>query len=71
MSYEQDLYSKTEIVADGKVEILIDEFITRKDGRETPDRDDGPCEYTITVKRDTTTIHEFNVIADEIELIRL
>ena len=69
MSYEQDLYSKTEIVAVGKVEILIDEFITKADGLGR--LDDSPHKYTITVKRDTTTIHEFNVIADEIELVRL
>ncbi len=63
MSYDQEYYNRAEVVADGKVEVLIDEFITRAF--------DGPCTYTIMVKQGTTVVHELTITADEIELVRL
>ena len=71
MSLDPEYLSRSSVVADGKVYVLIDEFITKADGRLTPERDDGPCTYTIQVKKDSMVVHEFEVMADEIELVRL
>jgi len=63
MSIEQEYYNTARVVLDGTATVLIDEFVTRAGEEGT--------KYIITIKKDTTVVLEVEVVADDIELVRL
>jgi len=63
MSIEQPYSNTATVIVDGKASILIDEHICCESGDE---------EYIIQVKNDQGfVVQELEVIADEIEIVRL